>query len=66
MRLRTPTIELLAREFAESVAAGDLEAAEGWLATAQAVSARSDRGLRSGTTRRWGSAVAKPRLLGRS
>jgi hypothetical protein len=27
---RTPTLDLVAREFGEAVAEGDLEAAEGW------------------------------------
>jgi hypothetical protein len=44
MRIRTSTTELLAREFAEAVAAGDFAVAEGWLATADMVARRqSDR-----------------------
>ena len=42
VKLRTSTTELLARAFAESVAAGDLQAAEGWLATAEMVARRQD------------------------
>lgn len=40
MRLRTPTAELLARAFADAVAAGDHEAAEGWLAVASLAAGR--------------------------
>jgi hypothetical protein len=49
VKFRTPTSELLARAFADAVAAGDLKAAEGWLATAAFVGRRhGDQG--SGTT----------------
>jgi hypothetical protein len=40
VRLRTSTTELLARAFADAVAADDLEAAEGWLAVATLVAGR--------------------------
>ena len=40
---RTPTIDLLAAEFALAVADGDHARAEGWLATAMAVRDREDR-----------------------
>ena len=40
---RTPTIDLLATEFALAVAEGDHARAEGWLATAMAVRDREDR-----------------------
>jgi hypothetical protein len=43
VRLRTSTTELLARAFADAVAADDLEAAEGWLAVASLVAGRVDR-----------------------
>lgn len=42
MRLRRPTTtERIAREFADAVAAGDLEAAEGWVAVAALRAERS-------------------------
>lgn len=42
MRLRRPTTtEKIARAFAEAVAAGDLEAAEGWVAVAALRAERS-------------------------
>lgn len=48
VKLRTSTTELLAREFADAVAAGDLDAAEGWLATAEMVARRqADRSTAS-------------------
>lgn len=40
MKLRTSTLDLLAAEFASATAEGDLERAEGWLATATLVAAR--------------------------
>ena len=51
VKLRTSTTELLARAFAESVAAGDLEAAEGWLATAGMVARRQTDRSAASTTR---------------
>jgi hypothetical protein len=40
LKLLTSTLELIEREFAEAVARGDYDAAEGWLATAAHVKAR--------------------------
>ena len=40
MKLLTSTLDLIEREFAEAVARGDYDAAEGWLATAAHVKAR--------------------------
>jgi len=40
---RTPTLDLLATEFAQAIADGDHERAEGWLVTAMAVRSREDR-----------------------
>jgi hypothetical protein len=46
VKLRTSTLDLLAREYAEAVADGDFERAEGWLATAAFVADREvDRTL---------------------
>ncbi len=44
MQLRPSTLDRIAGSFADAVAAGDFEAAEGWLATARYVERReSDR-----------------------
>lgn len=40
MKLRTPTLDLIAKEYAEATASGDFERAEGWFATATLVAAR--------------------------
>jgi hypothetical protein len=40
VRLRTPTPDLIAKAFAEAVASGEHEAAEGWLAVATYAEAR--------------------------
>ena len=40
MKLRASTLDRVAKAYAESVAAGDLEAAEGWFATARYVAQR--------------------------
>jgi hypothetical protein len=40
VKLRNTTLERIEQAFAEAVAAGDHEAAEGWIATAVFVSAR--------------------------
>jgi hypothetical protein len=40
MRFRTPTLDLIAREFADAVASGNEARAEGWLATASYAAAR--------------------------
>jgi hypothetical protein len=47
MRFRTPTLDLIAREFADAVAEGDDARAEGWLATAAYASAREAERVRS-------------------
>ena len=52
---RTPTVQLLAREFAQAVADGDHARAEGWLATAMAVQARTERARRDQYAPRWRS-----------
>ena len=43
MKLRTPTRDLIAVEFADAVASGDNDRAEGWLATAVWVERRERR-----------------------
>jgi hypothetical protein len=43
MRLRTATIDLVAAEFADAIASGDNDRAEGWLATALWVERRQRR-----------------------
>jgi hypothetical protein len=56
MNLRPSTLDRIAGSFADAIASGDFEAAEGWLATARYVERRkadkrrvpADRGLRSG------------------
>lgn len=47
MKLRTPTLDRIAQAFADAVAEGDDEAAEGWIATALYVADRETdrRGL---------------------
>ena len=40
MKLRTSTLDLIVREYAEAAASGDFERAEGWFATAALVAAR--------------------------
>ena len=40
MKLRTSTLDLIAKEYAEAAASGDFERAEGWFATAALVVAR--------------------------
>jgi hypothetical protein len=40
MKLRTSTLDLIAKEYAEAAASGDFEQAEGWFATAKLVAAR--------------------------
>jgi len=40
VKLRTSTLDRVATAYAEAVAAGDLDAAEGWFATARYVAAR--------------------------
>lgn len=42
MNLRPSTLDRVAGAFAEAVAAGDFEAAEGWLATARYVERRQE------------------------
>ena len=42
MSLRPSTLDRVAGSFAEAVAAGDFEAAEGWLATARYVERRRE------------------------
>jgi hypothetical protein len=52
VKLRTSTLDLLAREYAQAVADGDFERAEGWLATAALVANREvDRGMPPGRRR---------------
>jgi hypothetical protein len=46
MRFRTPTLDLIAREFADAVADGDDARAEGWLATASYAAAREAESVR--------------------
>lgn len=58
MRLRTPTLDLLASEFAQAVARGDNDQAEGWLAVAQAVAVRQ-RDRRPRAWRLWTTAGAR-------
>jgi hypothetical protein len=49
VKLRTPTLDLIATEYAEAVAAGEFERAEGWLAVAEfAVRRQDDRGRPDG------------------
>jgi|GEM_PF-6227262 len=40
MKLRALTLDLIAKEYAEAVASGDFERAEGWFATAKLAAAR--------------------------
>ncbi len=40
VKLRTPTLDLIATEFATAVASDEFERAEGWLAVAQFAAAR--------------------------
>ncbi|MEA2555631.1 MAG: hypothetical protein QOI60_962 [Actinomycetota bacterium] len=40
MKLRTSTLDLIAKEYAEATASGDFERAEGWFATAKLAAAR--------------------------
>jgi len=40
VRLRTPTLDLIATEFADAVASDEFERAEGWLAVARFAAAR--------------------------
>jgi hypothetical protein len=40
VKLRTSTLDRVAKAYAEAVAAGDLDAAEGWFATARYVAER--------------------------
>jgi hypothetical protein len=48
MRLRRPTLDVIAKEYAEATAAFDFDRAEGWLTTATLVAAReADRVRRS-------------------
>jgi hypothetical protein len=42
MTLRTSTLDRIAGSFADAVAAGDFEAAEGWMATARYVERREE------------------------
>jgi len=56
MKLRTSTLDLIATEYAEAVAIGAFERAEGWLAVAEFAAARRRDG--SGRDRR-----RLPRLL---
>ena len=54
VRTRPSTLDLIAAEFATSVAAGHLVKAEGWLATAALVARRErDRPSRQGVTGRF-------------
>ena len=57
MKLRTSTPDLVARAFAEAVASGEHEAAEGWLA----VAAYAERRHASGRRRRSGRTGSAPR-----
>jgi hypothetical protein len=56
MSIRTPTLDLIARAFAEAVARGDVESAEGWLATARYASTRET----PARPRRWTERVFGP------
>jgi hypothetical protein len=58
MNLRPSTLDRIAGSFAEAVAAGDYEAAEGWLATARYVERRQTeaRPVQAGLLR-----LSKPR-----
>ena len=60
MKLRTPTLDLVATAYAEAVATGDLDAAEGWFATARYVAEREAD--RQGS-RRSARPIARPRRL---
>lgn len=46
MRSRRTTLDRIATAYADAVAIGDFEAAEGWLATASFVAARQEDGHR--------------------
>jgi hypothetical protein len=55
MKRRASTLDRIGIAYAEAVASGDLESAEGWLATAAFVAereSRTDRRPRSGITSR--------------
>jgi hypothetical protein len=44
MKFRTSTLDLIAKEYAEAMASGEFERAEGWFATARlAASREADR-----------------------
>ena len=63
MHLRPPsTLDRIAGSFADAIAAGDFEAAEGWLATARYVERRESDRLRARAERR----RSAPRLLFRT
>jgi hypothetical protein len=55
MKLRVPTLDIIAKEYAEATAAFNFERAEGWLATAALVAAREADRTRYPypVTRRW-------------
>lgn len=60
VKLRTPTLDLVATAYAEAVAIGDLDAAEGWFATARYVAERdADRQ----SSRRATRPITRPRRL---
>jgi hypothetical protein len=53
VRLRTRTPDLIAGAFADAVASGDLEAAEGWLAVAAYAERRSPDARRADRRLSW-------------
>jgi len=56
VKLRSSTVDLLAAEFAAAVAAGDMDAADGWAAAAMHMARReADRPSGQG---RWTDAIA--------
>ena len=56
MKVRTPTLDVIAKEYAEATAAFNFERAEGWLTTAVLVAARdADRARGAGR-------ITRPRL----
>ena len=58
VKLRASTLDRIATAYAEAVASGDFESAEGWLATASFVAERE--------AERSGSQSPRPRVLVRS